>query len=365
MKLFTLCCLAWATLQANTALAQAKSDQDAVPVITATAETENFSSVVEALGTLKANDSITLTATVTELVTEVHFTDGQQVKKGDLLVSMDTSDEQALLLEEQARLEEARRQVKRLQPLADQNATSKSAMDNQRSIVSVSEARIKGIQSQLNKRRIKAPFDGVLGLLDISVGTLAQPGSVLATLDDITVMKMDFSVPERHLAALQKGIQIEATTQAYPDRQFIGEIAHIDSRINPNTRAVTVRAIINNENGLLKPGQLMRIKLLTQPRQALLIPEEAVTSAGTSQSVFVVDRSDGTSTVRQTAIQSGSRYAGKIEVLNGLGVGDEVVIHGNLRIRNGAVVDVIAQKQGNETLAELLAQKNSDNTQGI
>lgn len=338
-------------------MAPAQAQNNPTPVITAAAQVEDFADVVEALGTLKANDSITITSTVTELVTEVHFTDGQTVSQGDLLISMDTTDEMALLAEEQARLDEAKRQVTRLQPLAAQNATSKSALDNQQSIVRVSEARIKGIQSQINKRRITAPFDGVLGLLDISVGTLAQPGAMLVTLDDTRIMKMDFSVPERHLASLQQGLQIEARAQAYPDRQFMGEIAHIDSRINPNTRAVTVRAIINNEDGLLKPGQLMRIQLLTQPRSALLIPEEALTSAGLQQTVFVLQTDGQQHTVRQTAIQSGHRYQGKIEILGGLNAADEVVIHGTLRIQDGAPVEVIARKLANETLSELLAQR--------
>ncbi|MCX7552838.1 efflux RND transporter periplasmic adaptor subunit [Marinicella sp. S1101] len=358
MKALKIIGMVWVLLSSGLSTAQNNSD-NLVPVITASAGLEDFANVVEALGTLKANDSISITPTVTELVTEVHFSDGQTVEKGDLLISMDTSDEDALLQEEQARLGEAKRQVKRLQPLAAQNATSKSALDNQKSIVSVSEARIKGIQSQIDKRRITAPFDGVMGLLDISVGTLAQPGTVLATLDDTQIMKMDFSVPERHLAALQKGIKIDASTQAYPDREFIGEIAHIDSRINPNTRSVQVRAIVPNDDDLLKPGQLMRIKLLTQPRQSLLIPEEAVTSAGTTQTVFVVDHTNGKSIVRQTPIKPGNRYNGKIEVLSGISAGDEVIIHGTLRIQNGSAVEVIAQKKGNETLSELLAQRSN------
>ena len=334
-----------------------------VPVITATAKVEQFADVVEALGTLKANDSVTITSTVTELVTDIHFNDGQRVAKGDLLVSMDTSDEMALLQEEQARLNEAKRQVKRLQPLAAQNTTSKSALDTQKSLVSVSEARIQGIQSQINKRRIMAPFDGIVGLKDISVGTLAQPGFELATLDDDATMKMDFSVPEKHLYFLKAGLQIDAQTQAYPGKLFTGEIASIDSRINPNTRAVQVRAIIQNNELLLKPGVLMRIKLLTQPRKALLIPEEAVISASNIQSVFVIDHQDGTTTARQTIIKQGTRYSGKTEIINGLKADDEVVIHGTLRVKNGATVEIIANKKGDETLSELLAQKSNTTEQ--
>lgn len=327
------------------------------PVITSKAEIQDYTDVVEALGTLKANHSVTITSAVTELITAVHLSDDQQVKAGDLLISMDSSSEQALLQEEQARLGEAQRLVERLSPLTAQNATSKSALDAQKSIVSVSEARIKGIRSQIEKRQIRAPFDGVIGLLDISVGTLAQPGIELATLDDINVMKMDFSVPERHLAALQKGVKIEATTQAYPDEVFSGEIAFVDTRINPNTRAVLVRAIIQNEQQLLKPGLLMRIKLMTQPRQALMIPEEAVTSSGNNQSVFVVDNSKPLTTVKKVMIKQGNRKWGEVEVLQGLSAGDEVVVHGTFRVQDGAQVEVVAQKKGNQTLKELLAQK--------
>lgn len=339
--------------------------KNTVPVISAVANTEEFADVIEALGTLKANNSVIITSTVTELVTEIHFDDGQRVKRGDLLVSMDTSDEEALLLEEQARLNEAQRQVKRLQPLADQNTASKSALDTQISLVNVSQAKIQGIQSQINKRRITAPFDGIIGLREISVGTLAQPGIELATLDDDVVMKMDFSVPERYLSFLRQGLKIDAETHAFPDQLFSGEIASIDSRINPNTRAVQVRAIVKNDDLLLKPGILMRIKLLTQPRTALLIPEEAVTSASTQQFVFVVTNDNNLTTVRRTPIKVGTRYGGQIEILNGLSQGDQVIIHGTLRVADGSAVEVIAIKTGGETLSELLAMKtNSSETEG-
>ena len=344
LTIFVCCAISFMSTQS---LAQ----NETIPVITATAVQQEFSDVVEALGTLKANNSVTITSTVTELVTEVHFTDGQRVKKGDLLVSMDTSDELALLQEEQARLGEAKRLVKRLKPLTAQNATSKSALDAQKSIVSVAEARIKGIQSQIDKRLIKAPFDGLVGFSDISVGTLAQPGFELATIDDDTTMKMDFSVPERHL------LKVEAQTQAFPEQKFNGEITSINSRINPVTRSVVVRAIIQNTDQLLKPGILMRIQLATQTRTSLLIPEEAITANATEQRVFKIEHSDDITSVTETLISIGTRQAGKIEILSGLKAGDQVVIHGTLRIKSGDQVDIIADKKKDETLAELLAHK--------
>ncbi len=332
------------------------------PVITATAAKQNFSDVVEALGTLKANNSLIITSTVTELVTEVHFTDGQRVNQGDLLVSMDTSDEMALLQEEQARLDEARRLVKRLSPLAAQNATSKSALDTQKSIVSVAEARIKGIRSQIDKRLIKAPFDGVVGLNDITVGTLAQPGFELATLDDDLSMKMDFSVPERHLSYLTKGLKIEAKSRAFPGQDFSGEITSINSRIDPVTRSVVVRAIIQNEDQTLKPGILMRIQLATQPRVSLLIPEEAITASATEQRVFKIVNNNNVINVEETLISIGTRNGGKLEVLAGLDEGDQVVIHGTLRVKGGDEVVIVADKKKDETLVELLAKKVDSNT---
>jgi membrane fusion protein (multidrug efflux system) len=336
-------------------MAQAQ-EPPVVPVIAAEASIEQHASVVEALGTLKANESVTITSTVTELVTGIHFTDGQRVAAGDLLITMDSADEQALLTEEQARLAEAQRQVTRLLPLAKQNTASKSALDTQQSLVSVSQARIEGIRSQLRKRQITAPFAGVTGLKNISVGALAQPGFELATLDDDTTMNMDFSVPERHLSHLAVGLEITAESQAFPGKTFSGTISSIDSRINPNTRAVLVRAIIDNPEQLLKPGILMRIRLLTQQRRSLLIPEEALTSSGTSQSVFVITPDN---TIRQTSITTGSRYDGNIEVLNGLQAGEQVVIHGTLRLSDGSPVEVIAIKRDDETLSELLAQRRN------
>ena len=206
----------------------------------------SLSETVEALGTLRANESVNLTSTVTELVTAVNFDDGQRVKKGDVLIAMDTSEERAELAEQRSFLDEAQRQVDRLAPLVKRGAASESTIDTKRREAQGARARIKAIESRIAKRIIKAPFNGVVGLRNISVGALAQPGAELTTIDDDAVMKLDFAVPSVFVATLKPGLSIEAESAAYPGRVFKGTVSSVSSRIDPVTRSIVARALIDN-----------------------------------------------------------------------------------------------------------------------
>ncbi|WP_395375218.1 efflux RND transporter periplasmic adaptor subunit [Marinicella sp. W31] len=324
------------------------------PVIVSTIAETSFVDEVEALGTLRANESVDLTSTVTELVTQVNFEDGQRVKKGDLLIQMNASEELAELAEENSRLAEAKRQVNRLNSLAATNAATESALDAQRSEVETAKARIQAIQSRVAQRTIVAPFDGVVGLRNISIGALAQPGTRITTIDDDTIMKLDFAVPARFLSVLQPGVTIEARARSYPDKVFSGNITSIDSRIDPVTRSIQVRAIIDNPDRLLKPGLLMRVTLQTNPRQTLVVPEEALTAVGDKSFVYVVKQDQQTHTVEQRSIKIGARRAGEAEVLSGLSASEQVVVHGTVRIRPGAAVKIVAEEKGDQPLQDLI-----------
>ena len=267
------------------------------PVIVTSVTLQEFADVVEALGTLNAKESVDLTSPVTEIVTKISFTDNQRVKQGDVLVEMDIAEEQAELAEQKSILAEAKRQVKRLTPLVKEGAASASALDENKRNLEGATARIKAIQARINQRILKAPFDGVLGLRNVSIGALAQPGNIITTIDDDRVMKIDFSVPEIFLATLKPGVVVLAETEAFADKVFRGEIAHVDSRVDPVTRSIRARALGKNEDGLLKPGLLMLVKLQKNPRTALLIPEEALIVNGTNNFVFVVNEKEGKTSV--------------------------------------------------------------------
>ena len=216
------------------------------------------------------------------------------------------------------------------------------------------EAEIAAIKSRIADRVLRAPFGGILGLRNISVGALIEPGDLITTLDDDSVMKLDFTVPSIHLASLETGLPIVATSPAFAGRRFEGTVASINSRIDPVTRAVVVRAMLPNPERLLKPGLLMQVALQKNPRDVLVIPEEALIPSGRENHVLVVDRSVQPTLAQRRQVTTGSRRPGEVEIIDGLQSGELVVVDGTLRARPGQPVTVIAVDGGDEPLARLL-----------
>ena len=336
------------------------SAQPAVPVIVKQAAIDRFVDRVEALGTLRANETVVLTATVTEIVTDVHFEDGQRVSAGSILVEMTDQEERALIEEERSTVAEAQKQYDRLRPLVQRGAASTALLDQRRREYETAKARLRAIESRLQDRLITAPFAGVVGLRNVSVGALIEPGDVITTLDDDSVMKLDFTVPSIHLVSLQAGLPIVATSPAFAGRQFEGIVATINSRIDPVTRAIVVRAILSNPERLLKPGLLMHVTLLKNPRDVVVIPEEALIPSGRENHVLVVDRSAEPTLAQRRQVTTGGRRPGEVEIIEGLKPGEFVVVDGTLRTRPGQPVTVIAVDSGNEPLAQLLTQGRKD-----
>lgn len=344
-------------LVALTIPALGHTQQAPVPVFVAKVERKSIVDELEALGTLQANENVDLTSTVTELVSKVNFDDGQRVKKGDVLIEMDAEEEIALKAEEQSRIREAERQIKRLRPLIARGSASESAIDDQRLQLRTAQARMRAIESRIRQRQIVAPFDGVLGQRNISVGALSQPGRVITTIDDDSVMKLDFAVPEIFLPVLRKGTNIVATASAWPNRVFTGTISSVNSRVDSVTRSISVRALLKNPDYKLLPGLLMRVQLQKNPRLALVIPEEALVASASNNYVMVVVAEGDKTTVDRRAVELGTRRQGEVEILSGLEQGESVVTHGTLRVRSGGAVVVKAVETNNETLTEMLEQQ--------
>jgi len=326
----------------------------ATPVVVAQAKAERFVDRVEALGTLRANESVTLTAAVSETVTAVNFEDGQRVEKGAVLAEMTSGEEAALLEEERSTVREASRQLERLKPLAEAGAASQSLVDERRREYETAKARLGALESRLQDRLVTAPFSGVLGLRNISVGALVQPGTMLTTLDDDSVMKLDFSVPSVFLPTLKTGLPVTAKARAYEGQEFKGEIVSIDSRIDSMTRSVMVRALIANEDRALKPGLLMTIDLFKNPRDAIVIPEDALIAEGGEVFVLVVDPAAEAPSPEKRKITTGTRRPGDVEVTSGLEAGEHVITRGTMTARPGEPVKITAIETGKEPLADLL-----------
>ena len=261
-----------------------------------------------------------------------------------------------MLVEEQSVLDEAQRQVNRLKPLIERGATSASTMDQAELELQTAKARITAIQSQIQERRLVAPFDGKLGLRNVSVGVMAQPGTLITTIDDDSVMKLDFAVPEVYLAYIREGGTITATAKAFEDQVLEGTVESIDSRIDPITRSISVRALLDNADHKLRPGMLMRVKLQKRPRQALIIPEEALVPRGDKNYVYVVSGDGASSTVTFTAVELGARRRGEVEVIDGIEEGMQIVTHGTLRLQDGDAVEIKALDNNNPTLQNMLKQ---------
>lgn len=334
-------------------LAQQKGPQ---PVIVTQVREDRFADTVEALGSLRANETVTLTATVTETVTAINFEDGQRVEAGDILVEMMSAQEASEVDAEQATVDEAQRQVARLQPLIKSGAASKSLLDERQREFETAKARLEGVKSQMADRLISAPFSGVVGMRNISVGAVLQPGMRITTLDDDSVMKLDFSVPSVFLPALVPGLEITAQSNAFPGKTFKGKIFSIDSQIDPVTRSIAVRALISNKEKVLRPGLLMSVEIMKDPREAVVIPEEAIVPEARKNFVFVVEGE----TAKKREITLGARRPGEVEVLKGLKAGEKIVTHGTLNIADGATVKITAEDKGGEPIADMLKSKQKD-----
>lgn len=316
-----------------------------------TLQFDDFADRLEALGTLRANESVEITANVTERLLKIHFQDGQRVKRGALLAEMDTAEEEALRQEQFLVADEAARQYERVKKLAADGLAPQSQLDEKRREYLAAQARLDGIDARLRQLKLTAPFDGVLGIRTLSPGTLVKPGDVVTTLDDDTVMKLDFSVPSTYLPALTVGLKIKAVARALDNAQFDGEIASIDSRVDPVTRAIRVRALVPNPDARLRPGLLMSIDLFKNPRQALMLREEALILEGRNHYVFRVTQDNKAEKVR---VQPGSRAPGWVEIIEGLSEGDRLITQGTVKVRPGSEVEVLGEIAPGQRLPDVM-----------
>lgn len=313
----------------------------AVPVTVADVVSRSFEDRVEAIGTTRANESVVITAKVTDKISKIDFRDGQYVAKGALLVELTNDEQAAQLAEARADLSEARTQLKRIEDLADQGTVAASQVDEARARFDMTSARLEAIMARLEDRVIRAPFSGVLGFRQVSPGTLVTPGTAITTLDDVSTLKLDFNVPELFLGAIDVGDVVIASSPAYRGKSFEGTVAGIDSRVDEVTRSVTVRALIPNDSADLLPGMLLTVQLNTSSREALAVPEDSVVPAETGAYVYVID-ADNVASRRMVTI--GQRSDGLVEIVRGLEEGERVAVLGMLRLREGASVTIARQE---------------------
>ena len=308
----------------------------ATNVVTHAVEYQPMVDEIQALGTAGANESVEIQPRVASLVERVAFDEGQFVRQGDLLVELENSEIVAGLSVAEAALSESRSLYERSKSLATSQAISASSLDQLLAQVKVDEAQVEAARARLANTIIRAPFSGRIGLRRVSPGSFVSNTTIITTLDDVSQIKLDFSVPEAFLSVIHEGMAIAASSLVYPERVFSGRIASIDTRIDPVTRAVQVRALIPNDDNALKPGMFMSVNLQRERGNVLVAPEQAIVPEGTQQYVFVVN--DGVAEKR--AVRLGRRIPGYVAIDEGLVAGETVVVEGTHKIRDGSQVTV-------------------------
>lgn len=314
------------------------------PLVKAEAATMmSFADRIEAVGTARANEQVTLAAPVTERIVRLNFDDGSFVRAGQVVAVLRQAEQNAELSAANAREREARQQLARVEALKDRGFATRSNYDSQVAARDAARAQAQQVRAQIGDRVIRAPFSGWVSLRTISVGAIASQGSEIATISDLTTIKLDFTVPETMLAAIRPGLPIQARAAAYPDRAFNGVIHTVDPVIDPNTRAVTVRARLPNPDRALRPGMMLTVVIESASRQGLSVPELAVVGEGENRFVFAVGP-DGRA--RRMPVRTGARLGGRIEILRGLRPGQRVVTEGIVKVSDGMEVRLAGERGG-------------------
>lgn len=318
-----------------------RAQQVAVAVVTPRA----FSDTIEVLGVAKGRESLTVTSSTTELITRVMFRDGQYVRRGQPLVELQSREEDAGVISARASLVQAQKDRDRWKTLADKGIAPRVQYEQAQTAYETALAQVRAAEARRGDRVIRAPFSGIVGLTDITPGTLINPGAAIATLDDVSVVRVDFPVPERYLAALKPGLPIQARADAFPGETFAGRIALLDTRVDERTRAITARAEIPNPGGRIRPGMMMRVSIEQGSRVAPSAPEAAIQFEGETAFAYkIVDQPGKGPSALRTVIRRGVNEGGVVEILEGLKAGDRIVASGLNRIQPNAPVRIAGQK---------------------
>jgi len=307
----------------------------AIKVITAEIELRPMVDEIQALGTASANESIDIQPRIASRLERVAFDEGQIVRKGELLVELENSEMVAGLALAEASLSESRSIYNRSKSLATTQAISASNLDQLLSQVQVNEAQVEAARARLANTVIVAPFSGRIGLRRVSPGSLVNTQTVITTLDDTDTIKLDFSVPETFLTVVRKGMSISAESIVYSGRTFDGEVVSIDTRVDPVSRAVKVRAMIPNPDSALKPGMFLTVALRRDQGKVLVVPEQAIVPEGTNQYVFIAHAG----AVEKRKITIGRRIPGYVVVTDGVSQGERVVTEGSAKVREGSAIE--------------------------
>ncbi len=313
-----------------------------VTVTVATADVLDWRAATQAVGALRAVNGVDISATVSGQVRDIAFQSGQAVRKGQMLVRLDTDVEQTDLQSALADADLARISAVRQRTLIKSDTVSQSAVDKAEAELKVKHARVDGIRATIEKKTVEAPFAGVLGVRKVDLGQYVQPGQAIVNLQDLSVMLADFTISQKELGSVKVGDPIRLTTDAWPDTGFDGTVSVLEPQVDSRTGMLSAQARIPNAGGALRPGMFVRVEVLRQDNvQVVAVPVSAVTYNLHGDSIFVVqDGADGKKQVVRTFVTLGDRRDGKVAVTKGVKAGDVVVTSGQVKLENGSLVDI-------------------------
>ncbi|HTN48436.1 MAG TPA: efflux RND transporter periplasmic adaptor subunit [Burkholderiaceae bacterium] len=323
---------------AKAADAAAKGANAPTPVEVVAVTPTTVKEELQAVGSLRSNESVVLRPEVSGRIAAIGFKDGQLVRRGQLLVALDATLNEAEVAQAQAEYDLAISNLKRSEDLASRKFISSSAQETAASNAQVAEAKLRLAQARLSKMRIIAPFDGAVGIRTVSLGDYVKDGTDLVNIEDVRVLKVDFRLPERNFSQIHVGQTVEVIADALPGALWQGVIEAINPKIDANGRSLEIRARLDNTSGALRPGMFVRVRVIVGERQnALLVPEEAIVPQGEEFFVYkVVDNA-----ARRVRVKIGVRRGATVEIVQGLAPGDQVVTAGMRLSRDGQPVRVL------------------------
>jgi len=300
---------------------------------------------VSAVGTLTAHEGIDVSNEVEGIIEKIHIESGQQVMKGELLISLNDDVEQADLASFRAQEDLASSLFKRNENMWKAKNISETDYDNAHSNLKVAQANVERIQARIAKKSIRAPFSGVLGIKHISTGQYVAPGTMLVSLQDYSLLYSDFAVPEKYLPDISVGLNVSLHVSAYTKRNFNGKVKAIDAKVDETTRNINVRAQLVNEDGLLRPGMYADIDLiLNQQTDRIVVPATAIIFSSFGNALFVVEKNEtGNLIAKRVQVETGEQRADQVAILSGLKGGELVVQAGVNKLRNKSPVVINEQ----------------------
>lgn len=329
--------------QIQQAISQIKPPPPAV-VAVATVKLEHWSSSLSAVGSLTSVAGVNVSSEVAGKIKALHFDSGQTVKQGQLLVELDADTDKAELKGLEAELQLARTQLQRSEKMIGKKYVSQADYDQQKALLEQARAAVEAKRTRIDKKYIRAPFSGELGIRKISLGWYLKEGESIVSLQQLDPINLDFTLPERQIKQIAKDQEIKATVEAYPNEIFTGHVVAIDPAIEDNTRAVNVRAELDNKDKRLRPGMFVQVRIDSKDAMSVLtLPDTAITYNPYGNSVFLIEETEKGLAVQSRQVLTGQSRNGRVEIISGLEAGNRVVSAGQVKLRNGMAVVIDSQ----------------------